>query len=670
MNKEILKLFKGYLGKTTISINDSDGLSCMGLFNQKALKFGIMMPNNAPKDTIDEAIKLYGKDGKKWNQCFHKNFSVVANSSIEELIFQQIIHYFTTYGFEGLGIYNADKVYIPREKLEIPELERDIEMIVIKPLSSQEISDKIMILLTSGIPLSKDTIDSIMVLSDFIPGDKFESIKNREIKIALYDKYDIVPNNPDEFLRYLIYKTTGSTLKIQNTKLITQIKSCDKAKALELLNKYEDMELLSSIFLRNKNLFLAYKVSKDDISYACTKKDVRINLNKKINKLRKLAIKNHRPLNIKLIDLVTNTDIIAPFDEHCLTKSLDNISVFREIRILNSLNYRVENPEDIVYKIRNGQTYVSKLKHLSQEQKTILEKRKDIIYNHLVNRIKEKVEGKTICIPKEVVYAAPTSEKQFNGNFPFGSYIELPRGENLIYGVHWKNISKENSEEERVDLDLHQMNRNIAFGWDSNYRDDNRNILFSGDITDATLPNGATELFYVDNNYGYGAFLLTLNMFTHNTEDVPFEFVIAKGKVEDKKCIDPNNILTSVNMTVKKDERQKVVGFIVIGETIRFYFNDFSAGGSHSTTSINEITTGMFNYLSNYSKVQLKLNDLLKDSGAILTDKETVFKAVVKEIVDKNGNVKESTTEEKEFPVDINLSTSAITKETIIDLLS
>ena len=123
-------------------------------------------------------------------------------------------------------------------------------------------------------------------------------------------------------------------------------------------------------------------------------------------------------------------------------------------------------------------------------------------------------------------------------------------------------------------------------------------------------------------------------------------------------------------MTVKKDERQKVVGFIVIGETIRFYFNDFSAGGTHSTTSINEITTGMFNYLSNYSKVQLKLNDLLKDSGAILTDKETVFKAVVKEIVDENGNVKDSTTEEKEFPVDINLSTSAITKETIIDLLS
>lgn len=665
MNKEILKLFKGYLGDTTISINDSDGFNCMGLFNQKALKSGVMIPSNAPKETIEEAIKLYGKDGKKWNQCFHKSFSVVANSSIEELVFQQVIHYFTTYGFENLGVYNSDRVYIPREQLEIPELEKDIEMIVIKPLTIQEISDRIMALLTSGIALAKDTIDDIMVLSDFIPRDKFESIKNREVKIALYDKYDIVPSNPDEFLRYLIYKTTGWTLKIQNSELIRLIKSCDKAKALELFNKYEDMNLLSSIFLRNKNLFLAYKVSQDDERYAWQNQGVRVNLNKKINKLRKLAIKNHRPLSTKLVDLVTNTDMVAPFDKQYLTKALDDVSIFREIRIFNSLNYRVTSPESMVYKIRNGKTYVSKLERLSYFGGSVLNERRNIVFDHLINRIKEKVEGKAICIPKGVVYAAPTSEKQFNGNFPFGSYIELPRGENLIYGVYWQNISGDTSEEERVDLDLHQMNKSIAFGWDSNYRDDNRNILFSGDMTDAPLPNGATELFYVDNNYGYGAFLLTLNMFTHNTEDVPFEFVIAKGKVEDKKCIDPNNILASVNMTVKKDERQKVVGFIVIGETIRFYFNDFSAGGSCPTTSINDITTGMFDYLSNYSKTQLKLNDLLKEAGAIITDTPKIKTRKVTPFSDGMGF---EDIEEKD--VDIDLSINSITKETIIDLLS
>ena len=663
MNKEILKLFRGYLGKNTININDSDELNCMRLFNQKALKFGIMIPNNAPKDAVDEAIKLYGKDGKKWNQCFHKNFSVVANSSIEELIFQQIIHYFTTYGFEGLDIYNSDKVYIPKEKLEIPELEKDIEMIIIEPLSKEEVSDKLMILLTSGIALSKDTINSIMVLSDFISKDNFASVKNREVKIALYDKYNLVPSNPDEFLRYLIYKTTGSTLKIQNSELIRQIKECDKTKALKLFNKYENMELLSSIFLRNKNLFLAYKVSKDDTRYVWTNQDVRINLNNKINKLRKLAIKNHKAMGTGLLDKITDTKTLIPLND--LISALDNTNIFREIRIFNSLNYRATNPENIVYKIRNGKTYVSKLEHLSYFGGSVLNERRNIVFEHLKNRVKNKVKGKTICIPKNIIYAAPTSEKQFNDNFPFGSYIELPRGENLVYGVHWQNILKNNGGIERVDLDLHQVNKNIAFGWDSNYRDDDRNILFSGDMTDAPLPNGATELFYVGNNYGYGAFLITLNMFTSNTEDVPFEFVIAKGKVEDKKCIDPNNILTSVNMTVKKDERQKVVGFIVIGETIRFYFNDFSAGRSCSTTSINDITTGMFDYLSNYSKTQLKLNDLLKDAGAIIVDTPKIKTAKVTVIPD---GTRYEGLEEKD--VDIDLSINSITKETIIDLLS
>ena len=44
---------------------------------------------------------------------------------------------------------------------------------------------------------------------------------------------------------------------------------------------------------------------------------------------------------------------------------------------------------------------------------------------------------------------------------------------------------------------------------------------------------------------------------------------------------------------------------------------------------------GTFDYLQSYSKVQLKLRDLLKDAGAILTDKETITKTVIKEKVDE-----------------------------------
>lgn len=652
MNREILKLFKGYYA--------DDEIDSVVSYDEEALKYGIIISDNIDKEIVSEAIRLYGKDGKKWNQCFHKSFSTVANSSIEDLVFQQVVHYFTTYGFESLGIYDSDIVYLPKEKLEIPELEKDIEMVVIKPLTSINITKKIMTLLTSGIALSEDTIDSIMVLSDFIPKNDIDSIKNREVKIALYDKYDLVPNNPDEFLRYLIYKTTGLTLKIQNREAIQRIKTCDKAKALMLLNKYTSMENLSSIFLRNKDLFLAYKVSKDDTRYAWTNQNIRIELNKKLNKLRKLANKHHRPLQKNIVDNVT--DVRFPIDLVTLPSILDNITIFREIRILNSLNYRLTNNENIVFKVRNGKTYVSKTKLKEEDEINILYNRREVIYSHLIERIRGKVEGKIICIPKNVTYAAPTSEKQFNDNFPYGTCIEIPRTENLIYGVHWENIITERRMSERVDLDLKQMNNNVIFGWDYDYKDQNNNILFSGDVTDAPSPNGATELFYINKNYGYGAFLLTLNMYTSNSQDVPFELVIAKGEtIEKNYCINPNNILTNIHMTVKNTERQKVVGTVVIGETLKFYFNDFSAGKSCSTSFINDITKGMYNYLINYNKCQVKLNDLLKEAGAVIISKPTLTKTTV---ID-NGIIKKEA-----ILADIDLSIESITKETIIDLLS
>ena len=444
--------------------------------------------------------------------------------------------------------------------------------------------------------------------------------------------------------------------------------------AFKMLKSYIDntpngYSKLSSIFLRNKNLFLAFK-NKDDNK----------EINTIINKLRKLAIKNHKPLKKNILDCLTDENV--DINLASLQEELDNITIFREIRIINGILYRLKGTENIVYKIRNGKSYVKKLNDPKTKYIERLEYLYKIIYNHLKNRISLKVKDKIIYIPDNITYAAPTSEKQFNGNIPEGSYLEIPRGEDLVYGVHWANIlngvNQESSyygemsrrgSEERVDLDLKQMNKSEIFGWDASYRSKSGNILFSGDVTDAPNPNGATELFYVDKNYGYGAFLITLNMFTGNSQDVPFEFVIAKGDGTDIRknyVINPNNILEKMDMIIKKSERQMVVGFISIGETIKFYFNDFSAGASVRTSRQDDITLGAFDYLQAYSKVQLKLNDLLKDSGAKIINEPTYKKLIV--TIDKEGN--EISQEEKEVSVDIDLSTSAITKETLIDLLS
>ena len=123
-------------------------------------------------------------------------------------------------------------------------------------------------------------------------------------------------------------------------------------------------------------------------------------------------------------------------------------------------------------------------------------------------------------------------------------------------------------------------------------------------------------------------------------------------------------------MVIKTTQRQMVVGFITIADTIRFYFNDFSAGASVRTSRQDEITIGAFDYLQSYSKTQLKLRDVLKDAGAILTDKEIVEKEVETQVVDEEGKIISEETRIEEYQVDYNLSLENITKETIIDLLS
>lgn len=675
MKKEILRLFKSYLGENSKE------------FNQEGLKFGLLIPASADNEIVQEAIKQYGKDGFKFNQTFHKDFEIVRNAPIEDLIAQQLMHYATTYGFEDLGIYNSDTVYLPRERLEIPELEKDIELIVIKPITEEELTNRIMKLLISGIALSEQTIKDIMVLSDFIDKNRFDEIKNKEIKITLYDKYNIMPHNPEEFLRYLLFKITDNTLKIQNVKMINDIKSGDKNKALSMIKSYLEKtpngyNKLSSIFLRNKNLFLALKIKKQSHENKI-EKETRIEVNGIINKLRKLAVKNHKPLTKNILDCLTDEKTYV--DLVGLNNLLDDITIFREIRILNGLLYRLNGNNAIVHKIRNGKSFVRTLDDKTSNYIKRLEVIIDVVKKHLNSRLSEKIKGKTIYIPKDITYAAPTSEKQFNGNIPEGSYIEVPRNDNLIYGIYWKNIAnstkpKSNSYygeevcasgEERVDIDLKQMNKNEVFGWDASYRSVNSDILFSGDITNAKLPNGASELFYIGQNYGHGAFLITANLYTSNSKDIPFEFVIAKATHRPQTkvyyTLDPNNILAKIDMTIKNSERQMIVGFITIGDTIRFYFNDFTAGNGvgaprgGSTSTRNNITMGAFDYLQSYSKTQLKLNDLLHEVGAIIVSQPQIPMTIIDSEGNENVVMKD---------VDINLSLENITKDSIISLLS
>lgn len=682
--KACLRLFKGYLPNCT---NELDVCKTVLEFKEDMLKRGLLFVTKTTEDippkVVELAVNMYGVKEEEWNQTFHKSFATVRDTDIETLVVQQIVHYITTYGFEALGIYDKDTVYIPKEELEIPELDRDIPLVVIKELSEEELGEKLLTLLTSGIALSEQTVQDVMNLSDYIPKTKFDDIKNKELRTALYDKYNIVPRNNVEFLRYMIYKLTGSTLLIKNQQTIKTLKEADTEQVYKLLfiylmNTKDSYKKLAEIFLRYKDLFLALKrnITVDDFSLNSAIPDKSKQINTAINKISKLAKKYHKPLQPQILDQLTqlsSTKVMEKKSE--ILEELDKVTVFRELRILNGLLYRLQNPENMLYKIRNGKGYVKSSKdyNVVDSNYSKYEYIYNLVYKHLVQKLTSTLKDKTVYIPENINYALPTSEKQFNENIPEGTYIEIPRTTNMVTGVHWKNTSG------RVDLDLHAQNKDQQFGWNTSYRSvSGSEFYYSGDITSPDVEYGATEVFYIGQSLEQKAFLLTLNDYSSPNEDIPYEFFVAetdKEQVDKSYIVNPNKVkfITTekfkyIHSTKQFESRQKVLAFIVINkDSIKVYFNDFSLGNSIVTRQ-NNITEGAFKCLQIEADNRLMLKDILVDCGVKLVDSPTYDEFIKDEtMLDKDGQPVYKKITHK---VDYDLSLENIDKTTFINMLN
>lgn len=663
-----LRLFKSFVDDGLFRVYEQDYLITRGIMFDKDIN---------TVDVVGIAEKMYGKKPEEWNATFHKSFKKVLETPLELLVAEQLIHYFSTYGMEALGMYAQDLVYVPHEFLEIPDVEitEDIPVIVLHSISAMELSDRLQRLLTSGIALSKQTVADIMTLSDYIYKDKFDEIKNREVKIALYDKYNIVPNNNMEFLRYLTYKLTNSTLFIQNRDMIKSLRKADEKDVKLYLDAYlskpNGVEKLAEIFLRNKNIFCALKRKGENIS------KVGKEINHNINVIRKKAKKHHKPVKGNILDnlnsLTTVSSVIDNSDS--ILAELDKITVFREIRIRNGLRYRLNalnsgTDASIVYRIRSGKSFATKLntdvgsRIIKAKQMVI-----DIVEKHLVARLTPILKDKTFYIPDNVTYMAPASEKQFLGNIPEGSIVEVHRDDNMVIGVHWFNLPRE-----RVDLDLKMMNKNEHYGWNVAYLSDNGDIVFSGDVTDAPKPNGATEVFLISPKLVNKSFLIKLNNFTQNKATVPFEFIVARGGKDVTSrnyTVNPNDVVMTVNNKFDNDNNVDYVaasltlGYVeVTHDTIKIFFNNFE-DVSKAVSSVDDINKNIFDYTNLYHQVQLSLNDLIEQCGGKIYPANTYGE------LEPVGKDEQDRTLYREtiHKVDYDLSLEAMTKDTIINIL-
>ena len=564
---------------------------------QRGFVFAPEVIYNYSERELQEYVAIIGLTSEEMNATFHKSWAKVRNADMTQLYLEQIAHYLTTYGFAAMGIYDERSIYIPVEVLNLPGAEK-LSLLVINGNTKGELKKKLLDMLQIGVALSDVTIHDVLEIARYVELNEAElaTIKNNEVKIVLYDDLGITPANPVEFLRYIIFKCTGKTLLIKDIATVEAIKSGESVSYLfDGYKQQYGLHRLAEIFFRFKPLFLAFRTDS--------------NLKPTINKIRKLADIHHKPLCLSYLDTITSqlarNDKI---DNHKLCEELATVNVFRKIRLAYALQYRTNEMDSILYKVRNGKSYATtfEFKNHDAARRTL-----DVVLDSIIEMM--NVKGKRIFIPRNVRYALPATEKQFTGNYPSGSYVTTPH--DMVVGIHWKDVNKH-----RIDLDLSVIGDNdIKTGWDSQYRNNERTILFSGDVTAA--PNGATEAFYIqkqeDNNL-----IMFVNYYNFDSDiEVPFKIMVAQERVTNfnkKYVVNPNNVIIIANSVI--NQKQKILGLIAVTPTeSRFYFMESYLGNVITTGDKEYIKQGR-DYLSLFYKNAISLNSVLIKAGAILTD--------------------------------------------------
>lgn len=569
-----------------------------------------------------------GLSGAQMNASFHKSWGKVRDASMEQLVIEQMIHYLTTYGYEHLGIYDEDTVYFPCEALDVPGIDpTEFKFIVISGVGVDFLKERLLKLLNSGAALHEQTMaDALEVAMQVgLSGEEAQEIRNKEMRVMLYDYLGVVPYGPQEFLRYIIFKATNKSLLIKNEATVEAIKGRNNTDIAGLFDRYSQgpgLEALATIFYRFKPLFLAFKTN--------------AHLNHTINRIRKLAVKHHKPMKQDYLNIVTQEISKGSFDAEKMVKALRKANLFRKARLAYALKFRTnEDIESIMFRIRNGKSWAKEYSFGNQEMANVAFAG---VKESIAEDLEKKVAGKRIHIPLDVTYALPTTEKQFTGYFPAGTRVRVPR--HMVFGVHWKNLPRK-----RVDLDLSLVNAGGKIGWDSAYRNAGRTILFSGDVTDAP-GDGASELFYVAIQEA-GSHLMVVNYFNHGedgTDEVPFTIFVGQELVGNLMCdymVDPNNVRVASRTSMNR--KQKMLGLIETApEGNTFTFVDTYMQNSISSSS-NEHSKRSRRFLRDYYKNAISLNQMFALAGAeLVTDEEDC---------------------------DINLAPEALDKGTFIDLL-
>lgn len=657
-NKETLNLFKSVVIPESSKRFELDEKYISKVCNH-TLKSGyllhpdILKPRSLfSKQSINAIISVVESDilisGEQMNNSFHKSWSKVADTPIEILVIEQIAHYYSTYGMQSVGLFSDDNVFIPTEELLVPGLEDDFEFMVINGISESELVDKVNHLIKSGVALKETTQDILMnLIKEYIDISTLDVdvVKNKEIKTRLCKEYGLVPKNSIEFLRTVVFELTGSTLLIKNQD--TYDKIAESAIGNGSLKSQLNNNIIKEMFDKYEKLYSLIELSKSfnrfKPIYLAIKKRIPA-LKSTINKISKLSKVHHEPIcNDYLNDITAILKSGVAVDQKKLKVELDRVNTFRKIRLLYALNDRMNCGESVTYTVRNGKSFSTKRKiggklvHYTPVYHAV--------YQSIVKDISSKVSGKKVYIPMNVQYALPATEKKFIGNIPVNTTFETK--DNMLVGIHWFNDGG------TVDLDLSLISIDgEKLGWDGAYRSNDQNILFSGDVTNAPKPKGASELYKVSNKNN-GIYLVMVNHYNRHgsSTDVPFKIMVGQGEdglLKSNYMIDPNDTFGAIPSVM--DKKSKILGILDVKDGIVQFHISESGTRSSASSYMSEDKKDAMRYTVNSARMSPLLSDVLIDAGA---------------------DVHFIKTDEDDEPIDceIDLDTSTLTKDSILELL-
>ena len=535
--------------------------------NELSTKYGwIIHPNCCSKEALEWVKK---EAAVNYNKTFYKEWSDITSKTRFELLMDQLRHYVSTYGTGFLG-----DTYIPNQQtgFEIPFKSFKIIM----PATDKEIYDRCVKIIQSGIAMGEESLKAVI---DFIGENKryltygldLMTVKNKEAAVRIMDVTGELGTDPFMLLRYLVYKSTGSTLLIKSKDCIQQIKQAN-AHDLTVLTK-EQRVALSSIFYRFKPLFCAFKhMGTVSTGYVFKNEALKKSFADKymkgnaavINEIRKLATMNHKPFRAGFWETVLSEK--KDLAEIATRLANNEITNFKKVTLMQTCLDRIQKASGKLYVIRNGKMWVDVSakapgRKLTQYYMSV--------YSALEKSLVDSVKGKACKVryPKNVNLTIPSSEKNFIGNYPFGTSVNMGDSHNIV-GIYWRN------EWGTRDFDLHMVDlEGRTYGWNSNYYNTDNTIVFSGDMTDAEPE--ATELFYIDRACPDGK--ISVSQYSGNPKS-QFKLFVACEDMDTSKLYNamcnPNSVVAEFMIPVENAANKQCA--IIVDN--RIYLMDLSAG--------------------------------------------------------------------------------------------